>query len=30
MTAYKLIVAPAAKNDFKDIYQYGIRAWGQA
>lgn len=30
MAAYKLIVAPAAKNDLKDIYQYGIREWGQA
>jgi toxin ParE1/3/4 len=30
MAAYKLIVAPAAKNDLKDIYLYGTREWGQA
>ena len=30
MPAYKLIIAPAAKNDLKDIYQYGLRQWGQA
>jgi toxin ParE1/3/4 len=30
VAAYKLIIAPAAKNDLKDIYQYGIREWGQA
>ncbi|MFA5631782.1 MAG: type II toxin-antitoxin system RelE/ParE family toxin [Porticoccaceae bacterium] len=29
MTARKLIIAPAAKNDLKDIYQYGLRQWGQ-
>ena len=29
MAAYKLVVAPAAKNDLKDIYQYGLRQWGQ-
>ena len=27
---YQLIIAPAAKNDLKDIYQYGLRHWGQA
>lgn len=30
MPAYKLVIAPAAKNDLKDIYQYGLRQWGQA
>jgi toxin ParE1/3/4 len=28
--AYQLVIAPAAKNDLKDIYQYGLRQWGQA
>lgn len=30
MPAYKLVIAPAAKNDLKGIYQYGLRQWGQA
>lgn len=30
MAAFKLIIAPAAKNDLEDIYQYGLRQWGQA
>ena len=30
MPALQLVIAPAAKNDFKDIYQYGLRQWGQA
>ncbi|WP_445765625.1 type II toxin-antitoxin system RelE/ParE family toxin [Rheinheimera sp.] len=30
MPAYRLVIAPAAKNDLKDIYQYGLRQWGQA
>ena len=30
MPAYKLVIAPAAKTDLKDIYQYGLRHWGQA
>jgi toxin ParE1/3/4 len=30
MPAYKLVIAPAAKNDLKDIYQYGLRQWGPA
>lgn len=30
MPAFKLVIAPAAKNDLKDIYQYGLRQWGQA
>ena len=29
MPAYKLVIAPAAKTDLKDIYQYGLRHWGQ-
>jgi toxin ParE1/3/4 len=28
--AYQLVIAPVAKNDLKDIYQYGLRQWGQA
>lgn len=30
MTRHQLVIAPAAKNDLKDIYQYGLRQWGQA
>jgi toxin ParE1/3/4 len=30
MPAYKLVIAPAAKNDLKDIYQYGLRQWRHA
>lgn len=30
MPVYRLVIAPAAKNDLKDIYQYGLRQWGQA
>ena len=30
MPAYQLVIAPAAKADLKDIYQYGLRQWGQA
>ena len=30
MSAYKLVIAPAATNDLKDIYRYGLRQWGQA
>ena len=29
MTSHHLVIAPAAKNDLKDIYQYGLRHWGQ-
>lgn len=29
MPAHKLVISPAAKNDLKDIYQYGLRLWGQ-
>ena len=27
---YQLVIAPAARNDLRDIYQYGLREWGQA
>jgi len=27
--SYQLAIAPAAKNDLKDIYQYGLRQWGR-
>jgi toxin ParE1/3/4 len=27
---HQLIIAPAAKADLKDIYQYGLRQWGKA
>lgn len=30
MGSHQLIIAPAAKNDLKEIYQYGLRQWGQA
>lgn len=30
MPALQLIIAPAAKTDLKEIYQYGLRQWGQA
>ena len=25
----QLVIAPAAKNDLKDIYHYGLRQWGR-
>ncbi len=30
MPSRKLIIAPAAKADLKEIYQYGLRQWGLA
>jgi toxin ParE1/3/4 len=30
MAPHQLVFAPAAKNDLKDIYQYGLRQWGQS
>lgn len=30
MASRKLVISPAARNDLKDIYQYGLRRWGQA
>lgn len=30
MASHQLVIAPAAKNDLKDIYQYGLRQWGKA
>jgi toxin ParE1/3/4 len=30
MDVYQLVIAPAAKNDLKAIYQYSLRLWGQA
>ncbi|MCL6416028.1 type II toxin-antitoxin system RelE/ParE family toxin [Aestuariirhabdus sp. Z084] len=29
MPAHQLVIAPAAKADLKEIYQYGLRKWGQ-
>jgi toxin ParE1/3/4 len=29
MPAHQLVIAPTAKTDLKDIYQYGLRQWGQ-
>ena len=29
MPAHQFVIAPAAKTDLKDIYQYGLRQWGQ-
>ena len=28
MAPHRLIIAPAAKNDLKAVYQYGLRQWG--
>jgi toxin ParE1/3/4 len=30
VASHQLVIAPAAINDLKDIYQYGLRQWGQA
>lgn len=30
MAAHHLVIAPAAKADLKEIYQYGLRQWGPA
>ncbi|WP_127477545.1 type II toxin-antitoxin system RelE/ParE family toxin [Sulfurivermis fontis] len=30
MAPHQLVIAPTAINDLKDIYQYGLRQWGQA
>ncbi len=30
MPAHQLVITPAAKTDLKEIYQYGLRQWGQA
>ncbi|WCN07794.1 type II toxin-antitoxin system RelE/ParE family toxin [Marinomonas mediterranea] len=30
MPAHQLVIAPVAKADLKEIYQYGLRQWGQA
>jgi toxin ParE1/3/4 len=29
MARYQLLLAPAAKLEFKAIYEYGLRQWGQ-
>jgi toxin ParE1/3/4 len=29
MPRHQLVLAPAAKNDLGDIYQYGLQHWGQ-
>lgn len=29
MPSHQLVIAPTAKTDLKDIYQYGLRQWGQ-
>jgi toxin ParE1/3/4 len=29
MPAHRLVLSPAAKTDLKNIYQYGLRKWGQ-
>ncbi len=28
MPANQLVISPAAKDDLKDIYQYGVQQWG--
>ena len=30
MAAHNLVISPAAEADLRDIYQYGLRHWGQA
>lgn len=30
MASHQLVIAPAAKEDLANIYQYGLRQWGQA
>ena len=30
MASHRLVIAPAAKNDLKEIHQYGLRQWGQS
>lgn len=30
MSIYPLFIAPVARDDLKDIYQYGRRHWGHA
>ena len=30
MPAHQLVITPAAKTDLKNIYQYGLRQWGQS
>ena len=30
MAPHQLVIAPAAKNDLREIYQYGLRHRGQA
>jgi len=30
MPVHQLVLAPAANADLKEIYQYGLRQWGQA
>ena len=29
MASHQIIITPAAKNDLKKIYQYGLRQWGK-
>lgn len=29
MPTYQLILAPTAREDLKEIYQYGLRQWGR-
>ncbi len=29
MPAQRLVISPAAKNDLKELYQYGLRKWGK-
>lgn len=29
MAVHRLVIAAAARADLKDIYQYGLRQWGQ-
>jgi len=30
MSSFRLIISPAARDDLKDIFQFGLRNWGEA
>uniref|UniRef100_UPI00405667D4 type II toxin-antitoxin system RelE/ParE family toxin n=1 Tax=Candidatus Electrothrix sp. TaxID=2170559 RepID=UPI00405667D4 len=29
MSRYQLVISPVAQNDFKNIFQFGLRHWGK-
>lgn len=30
MSDYQLVISPAARNDLRDIYHFGLRNWGKS